>query len=46
MEVAILKGLKTIPRIEFEDNILSLDFFGFSRSKAIDANIGIIANFV
>ena len=26
--------------------ILSLDFFLFSRSKASDANIGIIANFV
>ena len=29
-----------------EGNILSLDFFLFLRSKASDANIGIIANVV
>ena len=36
-----MRGLGSIPT---GGNILSLDFFLFSRSKASDANIGIVAN--
>ena len=40
LESEVMRGLGSIPT---GGNILSLDFF--SRSKASDANIGIIANF-
>ena len=38
-----IRGLGSIPT---RGNILPLDFFLFSHSKASDANIGIIANYV
>ena len=41
LESEVMRGLGSIPTW---GNILSLDFF--SSSKASDANIGIIANFV
>ena len=43
LESEVMGGLGPIPT---GGNILLLDFFLFSCSKASDANIGIIANFV